>query len=129
MERQYIGVTFYEVAEVGLADSIPRLVLSHNPDCAEDRKFLEAGYRVDLMLSGHTHGGQVCFPTSGQPVLPKIRKNKYARGLVFGPQCPVYICRGIGTAGVPLRLASDPEIAVFDLVQSSSVGRSNGSGR
>lgn len=118
----------FDAALAGVPDNVPRLVLSHNPDCAEDRHFLKVGYRVDLMLSGHTHGGQVCFPNTGQPMLPKIRKNKYARGLVFGPQCPVYVCRGIGTAGVPLRLASDPEIAVFDLVQSAPVRSSNGNG-
>jgi len=106
----------FDLALGGLPRHMPRLVLSHNPDCAEDRHFLASNYRIDLMLSGHTHGGQVCFPNSRQPVLPKIRKQKYARGLVMGPRCPVYVCRGIGTAGVPLRLGADPEIAVFDLV-------------
>lgn len=109
----------FDAALGGVPRHMPRILLSHNPDCAEDRRFLQARYRVDLMLSGHTHGGQVCFPGNRQPVLPKIRKNKYARGLIFGPQCPVYVCRGIGTAGVPLRLGSDPEIAVFDLVSSA----------
>lgn len=108
----------FDAALADVPDGVPRIMLSHNPDCAEDRHFLQSGYRIDLMLSGHTHGGQVCFPGNGQPVLPKIRKNKYARGLVFGPRCPVFICRGIGTAGVPLRLGADPEIAVFDLVSA-----------
>lgn len=100
----------------GIAPEMPRILLSHNPDAAEDKRLLKNKYRIDLMLSGHTHGGQVCFPKNRMPVLPKIRKHKYARGLVFGPQCPVYISRGIGTAGVPLRLGADPEIAVFDLI-------------
>jgi len=112
----------FDAALSGIPEHMPCLMLSHNPDCAEDRHFLKSNYRVDLMLSGHTHGGQVCFPGNGQPVLPKIRKNKYARGLVIGPKCPVYICRGIGTAGVPLRLGADPEIAVFDLVAASREG-------
>ncbi len=109
----------FDAALADVPGHMPRILLSHNPDCAEDRHFLKMRYRVDLMLSGHTHGGQVCFPGNRQPVLPKIRKNKSARGLVFGPQCPVYISRGIGTAGVPLRLGADPEIAVFDLVSSA----------
>lgn len=115
----WADVVDFDAALHGVPPHVPRLLLSHNPDCAEDRNFLRSSYRVDLMLSGHTHGGQVCFPATRQPVLPKIRKNKYARGLVFGPRCPVYISRGIGTAGVPLRLAADPEIAVFDLVSSA----------
>lgn len=106
----------FDAALGSIPSHLPRLLLSHNPDCAEDANFLKSDHRVDLMLSGHTHGGQVCFPSNQQPILPKIRKNKYARGLVMGPRCPVYICRGIGTAGVPLRLGADPEIAVFDLV-------------
>jgi predicted MPP superfamily phosphohydrolase len=109
----------FDAALEGIAADMPCILLSHNPDTAEDKRLLEARYRIDLMLSGHTHGGQVCFPKNGQPVLPKIRKHKYARGLVFGPQCPVYISRGIGTAGVPLRLGADPEIAVFDLVSAT----------
>lgn len=110
----------FDAALAGLPEDIPRLVLSHNPDTAEDRNLREKRYRIDLMISGHTHGGQVCFPNNRKPVLPKIRKNKYSRGLVFGPQCPVYVSRGIGTAGVPLRLGADPEIAVFDLITANS---------
>jgi len=106
----------FDAALAEVPDSLPRILLSHNPDAAEDRRLIEAGYRIDLMLSGHTHGGQVCFPKNGMPVLPKVRKQKYGRGLIFGPQCPVYVSRGIGTAGVPLRLGADPEIAAFDLV-------------
>lgn len=106
----------FHAALDGISPDMPRILLSHNPDAAEDKKLLTNKYRIDLMLSGHTHGGQVCFPKNRKPVLPKIRKHKYARGLVFGPQCPVYISRGIGTAGVPLRLGADPEIAVFDLI-------------
>lgn len=109
----------FEAALGGISRRMPRLLLSHNPDCAEDKQLAKGNYRIDLMLSGHTHGGQVCYPNTRQPLLPKIRKNKYARGLVMGPYCPVYVCRGIGTAGIPLRLGADPEIAVFDLVSSA----------
>src|SRR5690606_14009721 len=58
----------FDGALKGVPD-IPRILLSHNPDAAEDKRFLEAKYRVDLMLSGHTHGGQVCFPNNRKPVL------------------------------------------------------------
>lgn len=109
-------VVDFEGALGGLPPRMPRVVLAHNPDCAEDRKLLEAGHRIDLMLSGHTHGGQVCFPANGNPMLPRMRKSRYSRGLVMGPVCPVYISRGIGTAGVPVRVGVSPEIAVFDLV-------------
>ncbi|GAM22843.1 hypothetical protein SAMD00019534_060180 [Acytostelium subglobosum LB1] len=47
----------------------PRVVLSHNPDSAFD---LEP-YDIDLVLSGHTHGGQICFP-NGTPMMPLLDK-------------------------------------------------------
>ncbi len=47
-----------------LDDAIPRLVMSHNPDSAE----ILRRWRVDLQLSGHSHGGQICLP-GGEPVL------------------------------------------------------------
>jgi predicted MPP superfamily phosphohydrolase len=99
----------------GVPDHMPRLVLSHNPDCAEDIHLLRDSHRIDFMLSGHTHGGQVCFPRKKTPLLPALRKNKYAKGLVMGPTCPVFVSRGIGTAGVPVRVGAPPEIAVFTL--------------
>jgi uncharacterized protein len=50
---------------------IPRIVLAHNPDCAEALK----AWRVDLQLSGHTHGGQICIPGLGS--IPAIATRSY----------------------------------------------------
>ncbi|GAB4556175.1 MAG: metallophosphoesterase [Pleurocapsa sp.] len=60
-----------------IASEIPRLVLSHNPDSAKILK----RWRVDLQLSGHTHGGQIVIPHYGPvfSLLPKISK--------FVPRC------------------------------------------
>lgn len=89
----------------------PRVVLCHNPDVAE----LQSGPRVDLMLSGHTHGGQVRIPAIGAPIVPSRYGQKYAQGLVEGPHYPVYVSRGVGTSGVPVRLGVPPEVTVFEL--------------
>jgi predicted MPP superfamily phosphohydrolase len=105
----------YRPALDGLPASMPRLLLSHNPDVAEEPGLKEPGRRVDLMLSGHTHGGQVRFPFFGAPVTNSMYGQRYARGLVRGPVCWVYTCRGIGVSGCPLRLGAFPEIAVFHL--------------
>ena len=105
----------YDRALGGLPDDMPRLLLSHNPDVAEEPAFVSPGYRVDLMLSGHTHGGQISLPVVGAPVTNSRYGQKYARGLVQGPTCPVYVSRGLGTALMPLRLGSTPEIAVIEL--------------
>lgn len=104
-----------EAALRGVPDAMPRLVLSHNPDFAEDP--VPHGLRVDLQLSGHTHGGQVNLPGLGAPVVPSRYGNRYASGLVQGPRWPVYISRGIGTTVLPLRLRVRPEITLFHLRQ------------
>jgi predicted MPP superfamily phosphohydrolase len=102
-------------ALAGLPAGMPRLLLSHNPDVAEEPDFVRSGLRVDLMISGHTHGGQVYVPGFGTPFVPSRYGQKYARGLVQGPACPVFVCRGIGMATVPVRLGVPPEIAVLEL--------------
>jgi predicted MPP superfamily phosphohydrolase len=67
------------------------------------------------MLSGHTHGGQVALPWLGTPITSSRYGQKYAQGLVQGPVCPVFICRGIGVSGLPLRFGVPPEIALLEL--------------
>ncbi len=105
----------------GILNRIPendcRIVLAHNPDTA-DTDFTS---RVDLMLSGHTHGGQVDIPLVGTPVLP-VRNKSYSHGLKTSPRgFPVFISRGIGWAVYPVRFNCYPEIAVLELVPSPAV--------
>ena len=86
------------------------LLISHNPDLAE--KLHDP--RIGLVLSGHTHGGQVIFPT-GAPLVPSAYGQKYLRGLVQAPETLVYVSRGLGTTGVPVRIACRPEINLITL--------------
>jgi hypothetical protein len=109
------GYPEYHMALDGVPKSMPRILLSHNPDVAEEPRFLADRWRVDLMLSGHTHGGQIRIPGLGTPMIPSRYGQKYASGLVQGPGCPVFVCRGIGTTIMPLRLGVPPEIAVIEL--------------
>lgn len=98
-------------AFAGAPDDVPRIVLCHNPDYAE---VLPRDVRIDLMLSGHTHGGQVRLPFYGPLILP-IQHRKYAEGLVQGPTCPVFISRGLGMVGVPIRFNCPPELPLITL--------------
>ena len=93
---------------------IPRLLLSHNPDAAEDTRFVGKDLRVDLMLCGHTHGGQVWIPGLGTPIVPSRFGQKYASGLVQGPACPVFISRGIGMTILPMRFCVPPEVVAIE---------------
>jgi predicted MPP superfamily phosphohydrolase len=116
--------------------AIPRLVLSHNPDTAA---FLQA-WRVDLQLSGHTHGGQVVIPGFGPAVrilddfrqfLPEtlrsrvpfgrqfdgvVKNWRFAMGLHRVGRNQLYVNRGLGTY-FPGRLFCPPEVTVITLVR------------
>jgi predicted MPP superfamily phosphohydrolase len=87
------------------------VLLSHNPDFAEDRP----DNRVGLVLSGHTHGGQVYLRGLGSGWLPSKYGDKYRRGLVLGPASAVFVSRGLGEAGVPLRVNAPPEVCLLTL--------------
>lgn len=95
-----------------IPESDCRIVLAHNPDTA-DTKF---SARVDLMISGHTHGGQVNIPFVGTPILP-VRNKTYSSGLKNSLRgMSVFISRGIGWAVLPIRFNCYPEIAVLELI-------------
>ena len=98
-----------------LADTKPTdacVLLSHNPDVAET--MLDT--RVGLMLSGHTHGGQLSMKGLTNPFVPSRYGMKYAHGLVDAPATKVYVSRGLGVTGVPVRYNCPPEISLLTLV-------------
>ena len=141
-----------ELAIVGLADywssdfrpapvleqldlATPRIVLSHNPDTAE----ILQKWRIDLQLSGHTHGGQVFVPGIGNmahhlsefyrnlpqrtkryvPLLKQCARTmkhwEWAQGLHAVGQNQLYVNRGLGTY-LPGRFWCPPEVTVITLV-------------
>jgi uncharacterized protein len=98
-----------DLALAGAPADVPRLLLAHQPRTALGLQ----GLRVDLQLSGHTHGGQI-FPFNffvklQQPVV---------QGLHTVAGTRVYTHRGTGYWGPPLRLGPAPEIAALTLVRA-----------
>jgi len=87
------------------------LLLCHNPDYVETLR----DPRVSLVFSGHTHGGQVLIPLVGPPKVPSRYGTKYLAGLVRTPWTQVFVTRGLGTSGVPLRFRARPEINLLTL--------------
>ena len=73
--------------------------------------------RVDLVLSGHTHGGQVVFPFVGALVTSSVHGQKYVQGLRQGPVARVFVTRGVGTTGLPVRFGCAPEVVFLTLRQ------------
>lgn len=104
-----------DLALANIPQGMPCVLLSHNPDTAEDPRLIIPARRVDLQLSGHTHGGQVRLPLLGSPVIPSKYGTKYAGGLVQGPAFPVIISRGVGTSGIPVRWNVPAEVVVVEL--------------
>lgn len=98
--------------------AMPCLLLSHNPDFAETDAVKNSPYRVDLMLSGHTHGGQVRLPGVPPFITPSRYGSKYAAGLVQGPRFPVFVSVGIGITILPVRFMVRPEIVLLELVRA-----------
>ncbi|MEO6803357.1 MAG: metallophosphoesterase [Granulicella sp.] len=97
----------------------PVILMAHPPDFADAVAQHPRGPLVDVMLSGHTHGGQVCLPFLGPLVLPPMGK-KYVAGLFRFNQMQLYVNRGIGTTGVPFRLNCPPEITLLTLQPAKS---------
>lgn len=86
------------------------ILLAHEPDLATD----VARSRVDLQLSGHSHGGQVRFPLIGAPILPKLGR-KFPWGLHQIARLKLYTNIGIGTIRVPVRFNCPPEVTLITL--------------
>ncbi len=97
----------------------PIVLLCHAPDYADVLLAHPAGKAVSLMLSGHTHGGQICLPLLGPLVLPDQGK-KYIEGWFRLGEMQLYVNRGIGTVGLPFRFDCPPEITLLTLQISSA---------
>jgi predicted MPP superfamily phosphohydrolase len=98
----------------------PVVLLCHAPDYADRLLRLPVGQAVDLMLSGHTHGGQVRFPFVRAVHLPPMGR-KYLEGWFQLGRLQLYVNRGIGTIGLPFRLNCPPEITVITLRASEEL--------
>lgn len=105
------GAPDIESALADWREGVPTILLAHEPDFADD--FLRDG-RIQLQLSGHTHGGQVRVPGVGPVVLPRYGQ-KYHNGLYQIGQGQVYTNRGIGVIKPAVRLNCPPEITEFVL--------------
>jgi uncharacterized protein len=95
----------------GLQAGTPTILLSHQPTVLD----LEQTSKVSLIISGHTHGGQLKFPWLGAPARFATTHLKYARGLFRRGDTQLYVSSGTGVIGLPLRFGVRPEIAVLRL--------------
>lgn len=97
------------------------LLLAHDPDQAERAR--RPSDAVDLVVSGHTHGGQVRLPGVGAIRNPSRHDDLYEEGLRRRPWTQVYTSRGVGTVHLPIRFLCRPEVAVLRLTAAPRPGR------
>jgi len=88
----------------------PHVLLAHNPD----HFYAAAAHEVPLVLSGHTHGGQIRLP-SGPPI---IRQSRYCldEGAYAFRSSLLIVSRGLGSVGLPWRWGADPEAVLVEIV-------------
>jgi predicted MPP superfamily phosphohydrolase len=96
-------------ALAGLA-SRPTLVLAHDPYWF---KHLPAG--PHLMLSGHTHGGQICLPGGRALINMSWAPLRWSSGLIVEGGRQLYVTRGLGTSGLPIRFGAPPEFGLLEI--------------
>jgi predicted MPP superfamily phosphohydrolase len=95
----------------------PVLFMCHEPDYV-DKVVLHPRFPlIDLMLSGHTHGGQIRLPYIGPLILPPMGQ-QYIEGLFQFEHLQLYVNRGIGTVGLPFRLNCPAELTHFTLARA-----------
>ena len=100
-----------EAALGGAAPDDLVILVSHAPDFAEKL----GGAPVDLVLAGHTHGGQVTLFGRWAPFLPSQYGQRYRSGLVLDGPVPTYVTTGVGTIVLPLRFFAPPEVVLLTL--------------
>ncbi|MBS1875709.1 MAG: hypothetical protein JSU00_21015 [Acidobacteria bacterium] len=89
--------------------AMPCILLSHNPDS----KDMLSNAPWDLMLSGHTHGGQIIAPFYG-PAFAPVADKRFVAGLHEWAGRWIYVTRGVGNLG-SVRFRCRPEVTVLDL--------------
>lgn len=96
----------------GLLDSDFTILLTHNPDYLEE---ILDNTHIDLVMAGHTHGGQVTFFGKYAPILPTKTGQKYRSGKIQVGTMTLIVSNGIGTVTPPVRFFARPQINIVTL--------------
>jgi len=109
-ERDHLGFALSDITQPGF-----RLLLSHNPMIVEK---LTESHQIGGILSGHTHGGQICLPIIGplikgkQSVISRFLAGEYQ---FFEGKTKLFVSRGAGTSKLPLRLGAPAELNLLTI--------------
>jgi predicted MPP superfamily phosphohydrolase len=96
-----------------VTDDAPIIAFTHTPDV-----FVQIPPRINLVIAGHTHGGQVMLPIVGRGRVPSAYgRKRFAAGHVV-EQTDLFVSTGIGTSHIPIRFRVPPEISLLRLSQA-----------
>jgi len=113
VDDPHTGRANLEKALTDIKSDCYTLLLAHSPEIIDKI----AKKNIDLILTGHTHGGQVILPIYGPLFLPVEEKyRKYSSGLFKIGNSTLYVNRGLGTSILPVRFLCRPEITVIKIV-------------
>lgn len=110
MNQNYANL---DAALAGFSPEHPTILMAHDPTFWD--KSVRPDTHVDLMLSGHTHGGQFGVHLLGQELSVADFVYKQWAGLYREGDKQLYVNRGVGTTAFPVRVGIDPEITLFTL--------------
>ncbi len=117
-DAHYFRVDNIEKAASGVPHGEFSILLSHTPEIY--RQAAHAGF--DLLLSGHTHGGQICLPGSIPITLDSVLPRSMGSGAWTYHDMPGYTSVGVGTSVAPVRINCLPEITLHHLHRSLPKG-------
>lgn len=109
VEDPYVGESDIEKAMKGTDEKLPSILLAHSPEIFRKAKKKD----IDLILTGHTHGGQIDLPFITKLILPLKHSKQYKEGLFKENSTFLYVNKGIGTTILPARFNSPPEATVI----------------
>ena len=112
----HVGLCDLDAAFAGVDPGVFTILAAHNPDTA----FELGERRVDLTLSGHTHGGQIALPFLGPPTLRIRHRLPRPCGLMYVKGRPLVVSAGVGTAGVPVRFNAPADVVNLRLIRVGS---------
>jgi uncharacterized protein len=110
-QPQHLRRGYLQGAERLIVPGATNILLQHNPDVFP----VAARQGYNLLLAGHTHGGQVTVEILDQSINPARIFTPYVYGLYRQGNAAAYVTRGIGTIGIPARIGAPPEISLLRL--------------
>ena len=111
VDYQRKGSPYLRGVEEFIRDDALNLLLSHNPDVFP----VAADLGYDLVVSGHTHGGQITVEIVEQWANPGRFLTPFVAGEYRIGRSALYVSRGIGTVNVPMRIGASPEVTLLRL--------------